>query len=350
MKLLPSRLEPKFVERIWGSRTLGKFFPHKTELEKPVGEVWMAGNECVFADGPFSGQRLGDAWLKMPDDWAGTKEQRERAFPLLVKFLFPEEKASVQVHPNDDYAVKNERANGGVGKTEMWYVAAAQPGASVLVNLKPGATRDILERAIADSTIEGWLERLELAEGDAVFVPAGTLHTIGPGLVLCEIQQNSNITYRVYDYERRDPEEKQRPLHVKEALEVINFGEQSGGKMEPVQVKRGPVEETYYLACRHFVTERWRFSERVAGATSKEHFDLLISISGRGAIECRGEDLPFGPGECWMLPAGLGAYRMSAKEPVTLLRTYVPGKLDEFARGLADLGVEEAAWSRLVYP
>jgi mannose-6-phosphate isomerase len=350
VKLLPSRLEPRFVERIWGSQTLGKYFPHKTALEKQVGEVWMTGDECVFASGPFRGQKLGDAWPKMPEEWAGTKAQRGRVFPLLVKFLFPGEKPSVQVHPTDDYAEKNEAANGGVGKTEMWYVAAARPGASVLVNLRPGATRDKLERAIADSTIEEWLERVDLVEGDVVFVPAGTLHTIGPGLVLCEIQQNSHITYRVYDYKRRDPKEKQRALHVKEALEVINFGEQSGGKMEPVQVERGAVEQTYYVACQHFVTERWRFSQRVAGATSKEHFDLLITISGGGAIECRGEELPFEPGECWMLPAGLGAYRMSAEEPVTLLRTYVPGKLDEFARGLADQGVEEAEWSRLVYP
>ncbi len=316
----------------------------------PVGEAWMTGDECVFAGGPFAGQALGRAWPLLPEEWAGTKARQDRAFPLLVKFLFPEEKLSIQVHPNDAYAEKHEAAKGGVGKTEMWYVVAARPGASVLVNLKQGATREKFERAMAESTVEQWMERLELREGDVVFVPAGTVHTIGPGLVLCEIQENSDITYRVYDYARRDAAGKPRELHRKEALEVINFGEQSGGRMEPVRVERGAVEETYYVACRHFVTERWRFRERVAGATSKEHFDLLVMISGRGAMEWGDEELRFGPGECWLLPAGLGAYRMTAEEPVTLLRTYVPGNLGDFARGLADQGVNEAAWSRLVYP
>ena len=125
MKPRPVRLEPLFVPRIWGARNLAPLFPDKQSLPEPIGEVWLTGNDCRFADGPFAGEKLGEAWPRMGDDWSGRNVSREKPFPLLAKFIFPEEKLSVQVHPDDDYARQNETAAGGVGKTEMWYVVSA---------------------------------------------------------------------------------------------------------------------------------------------------------------------------------------------------------------------------------
>jgi mannose-6-phosphate isomerase len=183
--LCPARLEPIFSPRPWGALSLAPFFPDKSNLAEPLGEAWMTGNDCRFASGPFAGQKLGDAWPRMPAEWAGTLANRGSSFPLLLKFIFTEEKLSVQVHPSDDYADQHEKAAGGRGKTEMWYAMRARPGAEVMVGLKQGVTRENFERAIIDGTAEECLEHVPLRAGDAIFVPAGTVHTIGPGLVLC---------------------------------------------------------------------------------------------------------------------------------------------------------------------
>ncbi len=150
------------------------------------------------------GGRSGACGPRCLSNGLGTKADRGSAFPLLVKFIFSEDKLSVQVHPDDEYAARHEKAAGGRGKTEMWYAVRARAGAEVLVGLKPGVNREKFEQSIGNGTAEECLERIAMREGDAVFVPAGTAHTIGAGLVLCEIQEHSDLTYRVYDYSRRD--------------------------------------------------------------------------------------------------------------------------------------------------
>jgi mannose-6-phosphate isomerase len=216
--LCPARFDPTFSLRPWGARSLAPLFPAKTNLADPIGEAWMTGNESRFVDGPFADRTLGEVWPTMPAEWAGTDADRNAAFPLLVKFIFAEEKLSVQVHPNDAYAAQHE--NGGRGKTEMWYILRAQPGAEVLAGLKPDVTRDSFRGMIENGTAENALVHLPLRAGDAVFVPAGTAHTIGAGLMLCEIQEQSDTTYRVYDYNRRDAQGHSRELHVEKALEA----------------------------------------------------------------------------------------------------------------------------------
>lgn len=349
MKPVPSRLEPRFVPRIWGARSLSPLFPEDSALAEPIGEVWLTGDDCAFATGPFAGRRLADTWRELPPAWAGTRPRAAAAFPLLVKFLFPEQWLSIQVHPNDDYARRHEAAAGGAGKTEMWYALAAQEGASVLVGLKPHVTPESFRRKIADGTVEECLEKIPVRSGDAIFVPAGTVHTIGPGMILCEIQENSDITYRVFDYNRLTPEGKPRALHIEQALAVMNFQEQSGGRLEPVRITRGPVRETYFIACRYFATEKWEFDSRIASVSSPEHFDLLIVLDGNGRIEWGAESAEYARAQVWLLPAALGAYHLVPTRPTALLRTYVPD-VNDFVRRLADQRVEESAWSRLVYP
>ncbi len=349
MKLLPSRLEPIFHPRPWGTRSLAPLFPVMTDLAEPTGEAWLTDNESRFATGPFAGRKLGEAWREMPVTWTGSRVRSDAQSPLLVKFIFPEAKLSVQVHPDDEYARRHEAAAGGLGKTEMWYVVAARPGAEVMVGLKPGVTPESFRRAIVDGSVEQCLEHIPVRAGDAIFVPAGTAHTIGPGVILCEIQEYSDLTYRVFDYNRRDAQGKPRPLHIEKALEVINFGEQSGGKLEPLRITRGPVTETYFIACRYFAAEKWEFAVRIAAVTQPERFELLITLAGSGRIESGDAAADYAPAQAWLLPAALGAYQLAPAGPTTLLRAYVPD-VNEFVRRLADQRVEASAWSRLVYP
>jgi mannose-6-phosphate isomerase len=352
MELRPARLEPIFSPRPWGARSLAPFFPEKINLAEPLGEAWMTGSECVFAGGGFAGRKLGEVWPTLPVEWTGTSAAVDRgaAFPLLVKFIFAEEKLSVQVHPDDAYASEHEAAAGGRGKTEMWYTIGARPGAEVLAGLRSDVTRDGFAKAIADGTAEHALLHVPVSAGDAIFIPAGTMHTIGAGLVLCEIQQLSDITYRVYDYGRRDASGKARELHVEKALAVTKFGAEFAGKISPVRVAgRGGVEKTYFAACRYFATEKWEFAAPVSGATSPEHFELLIILGGSGTIAVGGETLAYDRAHVWLMPAALGAYTLNPSSPTSLLRTYVPSSIAEFTDQLQSAGISSAEISRLVH-
>ena len=330
-------------------RSLAPLFPEKSNLSEPIGEAWLTGVECRFANGPFAGKKLGEAWGEMSAKWTGTSIDCSANFPLLVKFLFTKEKLSVQVHPDDDYAARYESAAGGRGKTEMWYVLRAEPGAEVFAGLKPEVTREKFLRAIADDTAEECLARVPVRAGDAIFVPARTAHTIGAGLVLCEIQEYSDLTYRVYDYNRRDAQGKSRELHIEKALDVMRFGRQEGGKIVAVRADRGGLAETYFLACRYFATEKWEFEERIEAGTTAEHFDLLVFLEGNGTIECGRESFEYGPAQAWLIPAVLGAYKLVPRPRTSLLRAYVPSDTNEFVRRLEERGVDRAAGSKLVY-
>ena len=170
----------------------------------------------------------------MLPEWSGTRiDLAAGIFPILVKFIFAQEKLSVQVHPDDAYASQHEKNKGGRGKTEMWYAIDAAPGAEVLVGLKPDVTAQQFKQSIHGESVEDFFQHIPLHPGEVMFVPAGTAHTIGAGLTLCEIQQNSDLTYRVYDYGRRDASGKPRELHLDKAFEVTRFGPQLGGKISP---------------------------------------------------------------------------------------------------------------------
>jgi mannose-6-phosphate isomerase len=355
--LRPSRLEPIFVPRIWGAKSLAPLFPEKNRLSEPVGEVWLTGNDCCFADGPFAGYKLNDVWHDMPQDWAGahfpTDAKARAAFPLLVKFLFPADKLSIQVHPHDDYAHKHEAANGGLGKTEIWYAVSAQSESEVFVGLKPGVTRQVFRRAIDEGNVENCLTRIPVSAGDAIFVPAGTAHTIGPSSVLCEIQQNSDVTYRVYDYDRRQNDGTIRPLHINKAMDVLNFDRQRGGKVEGIRTSANGAEISHFAANKYFALEKWQFSKPIDRNTNQVHFDLWIVVTGKGRItwgektdEGHGES-EYHPGEAWFVPAEQGSWRIEPAARTTMLRAFVPD-LARYAVHLSKLGISEDAVAQIV--
>ncbi|MGB7025096.1 MAG: class I mannose-6-phosphate isomerase [Candidatus Acidiferrales bacterium] len=321
MKPRPVRLEPKFVPRIWGARSLAPLFPDKQSLPEPIGEVWLTGNDCRFVDGPFAGEKLGEAWPRMSDDWSGRNVSRDMPFPLLAKFIFPEQKLSVQVHPDDDYARKNEAAAGGVGKTEMWYIISARKGAEVRVGLKPGVDRDAFRRAIADGSAEERVECVPVSAGDAIFVPAGTVHTIGPGMAICEIQQNSDITYRVFDFNRLTPEGRPRELHIDKSMDVIRFGKQQGGKAAPEAL--GAVSTL--VECPYFTVMKSVFTEPEHRTKPAGLMEVLIVIEGTGKIEASDAETEYANAQAWLVPAIVRHCRFVPATRTTMLLAYVPG-------------------------
>lgn len=339
--LAPARLAPIFVPRVWGACDLSPLFPDHAQEEEAIGEVWLTGNACTFATGEFAGREIGDIWPSLPPEWTGTALRRLPQIPLLVKFLFPEDKLSVQVHPCGDQ-----------GKTEMWHVMSAQESASVRVGFEAGVTRESFERAIASKTAEECLRKVPVRAGDAVYVPCGTAHAIYPGMVICEIQQHSDITYRIFDYDRPGADGKPRELHIEQALKVLRFGDAGdpgAGICQPAHAVMNGAGGTFYAACRFFATERWEFRDRVSGATSPERFELLVFLEGRGRIEFVGGNVPFERAEVWLLPAALGAYKLAPDSATSLLHTYVPdlGQLPKYLK--ERYGLSEFDCSRLIH-
>ncbi len=262
----------------------------------------------------------------MPADWRGSTSASAPDFPLLVKFIFPNDKLSIQVHPDDVYARKHERAAGGRGKTEMWHAVSADSGAAVLIGLKPGTDKAKFTAALSDGTAEALFVSHPVHARDSFFLPAGTPHTIGPGMVLCEVQQYSDLTYRVYDYDRRDASGKLRELHVEKALAVMNFGPHTGGMTQHLALPSPSpgFARALLAACKYFSAERWDVTLPAAWQTDSAHFDLLAVLSGRGTLDGPGFRGNLLPGQCWFLPASLGAYHLIPDGPLSLLRAYLP--------------------------
>ncbi|HEY1925242.1 MAG TPA: type I phosphomannose isomerase catalytic subunit [Candidatus Acidoferrum sp.] len=339
MKPAPQRLEPTFSPRIWGARSLAPLFPEKSNLAEPLGEAWVTGLDCKIATPEFRGKTLRDAWRDMPVDWRGAQFSANEEFPLLVKFIFPTDMLSLQVHPDDAYAAAHEKAAGGRGKTEMWHIVSADPGSHLLLGLKPGADKKAFLAGLKDNSLESLFQTVPIRAGDSIFVPPGTLHAIGPGVVVCEVQEYSDLTYRVYDYGRVDAQGKPRELHIEKALDVTNFGPGRGGKTTDVLLPvAGTAKRSLLAACSFFAVEKWIVESSCKFRTNAAHFDLLTSLSGCGVLNSCGREFPVEPGSCWLLPANLGEWHFAANEPATFIRAYVPNldTLREEARTTAN--------------
>ena len=325
MKPEPSRMEPIFSPRLWGSRSLAPLFPEKSNLAEPLGEAWLTSVDSRIATGPFEGKAVGAAWREMPVDWRGTHLGSCAEFPILVKFIFPKEKLSIQVHPDDAYATRHEQAAGGRGKTEMWHAVSSKPGATLLLGLKPGTDKKKFLDAMKENTLEDIFQSHVVNQGDSFFVSPGTPHTIGPGMVLCEVQEYSDLTYRVYDYGRVDDKGKPRELHIEKAIEVMKFGVPAPSKITPLQLPSPhTVTKTLLSACPYFAVERWELRATVQIQSAIEHFEIFVILDGTGSIHWQGAALSYRRGDCWFIPAALGKFSLQPEQKTALIRTYVP--------------------------
>jgi mannose-6-phosphate isomerase len=283
----------------------------------------------------------------MQADWRGTRSGSYKEFPLLLKFLFPTDKLSIQVHPDDDFASKFEQAAGGRGKTEMWHIVSAEPGAELLIGLKPGVGREEFVRAAADGTVEELFVRYPVRAGETYFIEAGTQHAILPGMIVCEIQEYSDLTYRVYDYGRVDAQGKTRELHLEKALEVTRFDGTRSGKIPPLPLHSPDANKCLLAACEFFATERWDCDRTTLIEGDPTEFQLLVILSGQGELHDEQTAYPFQAGQAWFLPANLALAVLQPKQTTSLLRVTVPDR--EILRAqLLQMGFESQAISRVL--
>lgn len=312
-----------------------------------MGEAWLTSADSQIANGPFSGKRLGESWRAMPTEWRGTGMASFAEFPILVKFLFPNDKLSIQVHPDDGYAKKHEKAAGGRGKTEMWHIVSAQPRAEILFGLKPGVTREDFLSGIESGTLEDLLAHQPVSAGDTFFVAPGTQHALGAGIVVCEVQEYSDLTYRVYDFGRVDSSGKPRELHIAKALEVTRFDLPSPGKLLPMALHSPDAKKYLLAACPYFATERWDCCKTTFLESDPDHFQLLIILDGCGKFYDTDAVFDYRVGEAWFLPASLPVTLLQPEVRTSLLRIFVPS-VGSYRRQLQNQGFDEDSISRVL--
>jgi mannose-6-phosphate isomerase len=320
----PLLFSPALKDYIWGGRNLERLLDRRLP-EGRVAESWEIAahedGESTVVNGPLAGMTLTSVHKLLGIDLIGRRNawaQERGKFPLLVKLLDAQDKLSVQVHPGDAYALAHE--GNELGKTEMWVVLHAEPDAQIILGMRGGATQDVVRQAIADGTLEQFLHYIDVRAGDFVCVPSGTLHAILGGVLIAEIQQNSNTTYRVYDW-NRTKDGVARPLHVDKALETINFA-----VIEPVLPSAkllGEVDGVQrWLLChnQYFTTERLVFDlgAKFAGDLAGDTLEIWGAIEGQIEIN----DVELMATEFALLPASMGDYQTVAASRATCLRTY----------------------------
>jgi len=301
------------MERIWGGRRLESQFGKKLSPNRKIGESWEIVDrpeaQSVVASGPLKGKTLHELWMGSRKEIFGEVSEAAR-FPLLIKMLDAQEKLSLQVHPPEKIAAKL----GSEPKTEFWYVAAAEPGAELFLGFRESTTRDQFEKVLREGSAAEHIHKIRVKAGDAVFLPAGRFHGIGAGNLLVEIQQNSDTTYRVFDWNRVDPATgKPRQLHIEQALQSIDFND----------VKPKLIVPKGELLVRHelFEIRKWNL-DRPRAVAPLGQFAIICCLTGK--LTCANVDLA--PGEFFLLPAQLQDRQLKPVEAQTsLLRVTIPG-------------------------
>jgi mannose-6-phosphate isomerase len=316
------RFKPILREYLWGGRRLG------TDLGKPIGdgqhyaESWEVvdhgADQSTVADGPLAGKTLHQLVTQEGRAIFGRHYPREQ-FPLLLKFLDCHQTLSVQVHPNDEQAAKLNPPD--LGKTEAWVVLAADPGSKIYAGLKPGVDRQTLERELKRGYCEACLHQFEPRVGDCVLIEAGTVHALGAGLLVAEIQQASDTTYRLFDWNRVDRDGKPRQLHIQQALDVIDYAR---GPVDPVTPRPTSDPEIERLVqCDKFVLDRWRFP-KLYMLPDDSQFHIFAVVEGGVSIDANSQNCNLRRGGTLLVPATTRGVRISPQDQAVLLDMYLP--------------------------
>lgn len=323
--LYPFKFNPVFKDYLWGGRELEKL--GKNLPEGITAESWEISTHpdgiSTITNGEFRGQLLTDLIDRYGLEIVGEELYKSnKKFPLLIKFIDANSKLSVQVHPSDEYAKQHE--NGELGKNEMWYILSAKPGAKLVYGTKPGITKEDFRKAVKDDRIGECINEVMVYPGDVLNIPAGLVHAIGEGIVLAEIQQNSNTTYRVFDYNRVDIRGNKRSLHIEKALDVIDFNlDIKKAKRKGLDVKLGEAStKSYKIANNYFSVEEYDIKGAAVENADGSKFHIYVFVNGEGKIKYDYGEIYAKRGESVLIPAALGKYTLEGS--FTALKTYVP--------------------------
>jgi mannose-6-phosphate isomerase len=324
--LYPLRFEPIYQYRLWGGRRLADLLAAPLPGHGLIGEAWVLSDRDDYAsrvaDGPLKGQTIGHLMEQSPEQLLGRLAGHFSCFPLLLKFLDVREMLSLQVHPAD--ARKDLLPAGETGKTEAWVVLEAGPKSRIYAGLKSGITAADLRRAVASGVVADLVSSFIPKQGDGVFIPAGTVHSLGGDVVVFEIQENSDVTFRLDDWGHIDPTTgRSRALQVDQALSAINMAQGAVAPVAPVVEETAPVKRERLFDCDYF--RLWRLhgqSPFAVGAAGVPR--VLICLEGTGRVEHGGQTYAAGKGDVWLLPAAVGACAFRPSGAVTLLEVALP--------------------------
>jgi mannose-6-phosphate isomerase len=315
-------MSPFFSPRPWGTVDLSPVYPSH-RFEEKIGEAWLTGDDCKVANGPLRGKTLSELSLLCGEALVGSAAPDPHRFPLLVKFLFPHEKLSVQVHPDD---VAARRAGQPHGKTECWYVAQARPGAQIALGLKPGVSKADFQAAIQQNRAEELLNWVNVFPGEMIYVAGGTVHTLGPGSVIVETQQQSDTTYRLYDYGRP------RELHLEAGLAAVKEKVGSGKVVRPApkEVAGSKNRRAPLITSSYFVVESFELKQPQSFHTASDgggsSVQILVALEGCGVVEFPGaEPVTLAKGDAVVVPASLGKFEVRPQWTLELLKSSLPG-------------------------
>ncbi|HXH47794.1 MAG TPA: type I phosphomannose isomerase catalytic subunit [Terriglobia bacterium] len=345
----PLKLSPIFKPKIWGLNNLAPLFewPEPARIaddhgasaqpgeEILIGEVWITDESSEILNGPAAGLTLGQASAKYRTDLNGAI-WKDRRFPILSKFIFTGDWLSLQVHPDDRYTRKHDPGN--LGKCEMWYILHAEPEAEILLGMKPGTTLEMLRAACEQGRSKDLLHRFHPKAGEAIFVPPGTVHALGPGLVIFEAEEHSDMTYRLDDFGRVGVDGKPRPLHLDKGFGVIRPQAPSLRNLPRAVVHEPFGTRRYVLACPYFAVEELKLQKTAHFKSSVDHVESFSIIAGEGRVETAAGWLGYEVGDTWLIPPGAGRYRLAPVEKTRVLKFYVPDVDKDFRRPLSRRG------------
>ena len=307
------RLAPVCKQALWGGKRLLSDY-HQHCPEGTCAESWVLSaheaGSSLLESGPFAGQDLRTMAAGEGRETLGKKGQQFDRFPVLIKLIDAAAPLSVQVHPDDDFALEHEHE---YGKTEMWVILQSDPGAFLYFGVEKDVTPEEVRTRAQDGTLENVLRRVPVHPGDVFFIRAGTIHAIGAGITLCEIQQNSNTTYRLYDYNRRDRQGKLRPLHLEKALCVCDLKkrETAASHLDPQAIPGGM--KTRLGQCRYFSVDRYDCETACPIPLTEDSFCSVVVLTGEGTLSVGEERISVQPGDSFYLPAQEGVCRMEGK-------------------------------------
>jgi mannose-6-phosphate isomerase len=360
---IPLQLSPVFKPKIWGQRNLEPFFsrpggkpggPHSwlghsdspIGAKDPIGEVWITDEGSRFLNGPSAGLTLKEASQKYGVELNGSAWQDSR-FPLLAKYIYTRDWLSVQVHPDDDYARVHDPGN--FGKCEMWYFLSSDDSGEVLLALKAGVTKESLAEAFENGTSRNLIQPFHPKAAEAAFVPPGTVHALGPGLVLFEVEENSDLTYRLDDFGRVGLDGKPRPLHWQKGLDVTRVELPQYRDLPRLEFHEPYGLRRWVLACRYFALEELMLAKIASFTGSTERVETLSILSGEGRVETEAGWMAYRTGDTWVIPPSVRNYRLAPEEPSRLLKFYVPDIDKDFRSPLAARGVSFEQIDRIVF-
>lgn len=333
----PLKFKPIYKQVIWGGDKLNKLYNRELPFSN-VGESWDVScrkdDMGIIANGIFKERSIKDILYGNPKEYLGSKFDVNSEFPLLIKLIDANDNLSVQVHPDDIFAQEVEKYN--FGKTEIWYILDAPKDSFLILGIKDNISKEDFKNAVDENNIESCLNKLYVKKGDVVNIPAGLVHAITKGVVLAEIQQNSDITYRIYDYNRKGIDGKPRELHIDKALDVINF-DKTQNPIKGITVSSTCNNMTYYIANKYFAVIKYEVNGCFEEASDEEKFYIFTCVEGNCSIEGKDYKESLETGDSIFIPALLGEYSIVGK--CTLLKSFVPDVKKDFINPLLERSI-----------